>query len=112
MKYRQEGAEENLQQKLAGLGIDDISVIQPQNDEYQEEDSYAKIQQSCEKPSNNRCDCIFYEMQKYHQNQVKHLQARVNLLTEENMMLKKVLLQGANKGIPAKGDQSSILFGS
>lgn len=33
-------------------------------------------------------------MHQYHQNEIKHLQARVSLLSEENMLLKKMLLCG------------------
>jgi cell shape-determining protein MreC len=35
---------------------------------------------------------MYYEMHQYQQSEIKHLQARVNLLSEENQLLKKMLL--------------------
>lgn len=52
------------------LILDEISIIEP------------NCHSSSKKADKNSCDCIFYESHKYQQNEIKHLQARVNLLNE------------------------------
>lgn len=49
-----------------------------------------------ENKKNDNCDCVYFDKHQYQQNEIKHLQARVSLLTEENMLLKKMLLCGSN----------------
>lgn len=39
-------------------------------------------------------------MHRYSDNQIKHLQARISLLTEENNLLKKVLMHGSKDRRP------------
>ena len=43
------------------------------------------------------CNCIEGEINRENERKIKHLEARISLLSEENAMLKKLLLQDYNK---------------